>query len=161
MARRSQSQAQSSRFHYPSERGLLALSIPNHAESLSVIPSGSCWSRGTPILFRLLLVPTDTQIAPRGIRQLDQPNFLVASPTLELLFPSDGRRRGREFLEAHQPIDVVSRGKARHFLHLVLVNSPLEIVGNSYVESPREARDDVHEIARAAWLHSLPSRATV
>src|SRR5205823_7568130 len=76
----------------------------------------------------------EIQIDPMRVVALDQVEFPLALPFLDLLFPADRRLDRVVRLEPDQSIDTIARCEAGHRLTLVLEHAPDEIGGHPHIK---------------------------
>jgi len=74
------------------------------------------------------------QIAPIRVRFLDQPDFPVTAPCLDVFLPRNRIDCIVVNLEPHEPIHAIARRKAGDDLLLVLIYPANEIIGDAEIE---------------------------
>jgi hypothetical protein len=100
---------------------------------VSAVPPSPSSSRLSPESAQPKL-QTPTQIRKLGILPPDQPNFLLSSPTLQLLLPRNGRPNITERLKVNESLHSVFFGKPRNASGSMLHDASLEEIGNAYVQ---------------------------
>src|SRR5215475_7533331 len=122
--------------------------------SFRIQPSPPHHNTGKPILCPLsfrapllreesLLSPTKLrcQVLPTRIHFLNQRNFLLPTPTLNLLLPCNRVSHILESFKVHQPVDSILLCKPGDLAQLMLDNSAIKIIGHAHVKSPRKTRN--------------------
>ena len=118
---------------------------------LSPRPSGFCreW-RGIAVAFAFplsilqLRIPPITQVVPIAIHGFDQPDFLLPSPRLDLLFAGDPALGVLPTFEINQPALMPRIRHAFDGFRLVLKDSLAKVAGKTNIEVPWRIRQDVH-----------------
>ena len=82
------------------------------------------------------------------VQQVNQCEFLVAPPTLDLFFASDGCANVAMRLEIDESLDVVPFGETIAELLLVLECSSFQVIGNATIKHAIGAAEDVDVIDR-------------
>jgi hypothetical protein len=90
--------------------------------------------------------PPFAQITPRRIRRLNQADFLLATPALELFLAGDGIADVAEGFEVNQPVHVVLRGESGHQFVSVLKEPTRHIVRYADIEDTGLAGEDIDEV---------------
>jgi hypothetical protein len=88
------------------------------------------------------------QIAPFRVPFFDDLVFPCAPPFLDPLFCGDCLVHVRKFVGIDQPVQIVFLAECRTFAEAVLINPPLEIVGDANIkDTMRLVGENVDEIA--------------
>src|SRR2546429_5965760 len=106
-------------------------------------------------LLLCLRCTTLAEIFPGRVTGLDQSNFLYSKQSLYLFLAFDGSRHNRCFFEMHQPIDLVHFGESGGKFLLVFVNTTLQVVRHTHIETSRLTRKNIDEVP--AFRHARTS----
>ena len=79
------------------------------------------------------IIPTIAQVSPVGILQSNQPDFLLTTPSLDLLFSGYAGSYIAKCLKVNERIDLVAACEALDMTILVLTNPLLNIIGEANV----------------------------
>jgi hypothetical protein len=91
-------------------------------------------------------VPLATAINPVGIVFLDERDFLLPAPALELLLARNCRSNILKSLEVEQPRDVVFGGECTECVLFVLPHSPPQTSGDVDIQRPRCAAQNINMV---------------
>ena len=100
-----------------------------------------------------LLIPAVAQIVPVGVLSQYQPQFLFSIPAFDLFLARDRGQGLLERLDVNQLAHVVTAGEAVRRPGLVFPHTPLNVVGESYVERVGLIRHHV-DVIRLASRHA-------
>lgn len=89
------------------------------------------------------LTPIGGEVVPGGVVALDQSDTSGAYPVFYLFLAADGATDVLILFEINQAVDFILPGESFDFAALVLGDTPLNVVGDSGVDSAGLARHDV------------------